>query len=98
MTRKPPKKSVRLTRRSFNAGLSAAGILAGTAPFNIVRAAGPLKVGVLLPRSGYEASIGQDCQRGVDITNGVLKDMGLPGLQIIDADTEFECVDGSLAR
>jgi len=88
MTRKTPSKSARLTRRRFNAGLSAAGILAGTAPFNIVRAAGTLKVGVLLPRSGYEASIGQDCQRGVDITNGVLKEIGLPELQIIDADTE----------
>ena len=80
--------SARLTRRGFNLGTGAA-ILAGTAPFNIVRAAGaPLKVGVLLPRSGYEASIGQDCQRGVAIANGVLKDNGLPELQIIDADTE----------
>ena len=88
MSRKSPSKSARLTRRTFNTGLSAAGFMAGLAPFNIVRAAGPLKVGVLLPRSGYEASIGQDCQRGVDIANGVLKEIGLPELQIIDADTE----------
>ena len=34
----------------------------------VVRAqSGPLKVGVILPRSGFEAGIGQDCQRGVDI-------------------------------
>jgi len=78
-----------VSRRTFSAGLGAAGLLAGTAPFNIVRAAGgPLKVGVLLPRSGFEAGIGQDCQRGVDITAGVLKDLGLPPLQIMNADTE----------
>ena len=58
-------------------------------PFNIVRAQGAaLKVGVLLPRSGYQAGIGQDCQRGVDITAGILKDLGLPSLQIMNADTE----------
>ena len=47
-----------VTRRSFSAGLGAAGIVAGTAPFNIVRAQGAaLKVGVLLPRSGVQAGI-----------------------------------------
>ncbi|MGH6665783.1 MAG: ABC transporter substrate-binding protein [Pseudolabrys sp.] len=75
------------TRRTVATGLGA-GLLAGTAPFNIVRAAGPLKVGVLLPRSGYQAGIGQDCQRGVEITNGVLKQLGLPELQIMNGDTE----------
>jgi branched-chain amino acid transport system substrate-binding protein len=88
MTRRAKSKAARLTRRSFTAGLGAAGIVAGTAPFNIVRAAGPLKVGVLLPRSGVQAGIGQDCQRGVEITNGILKDLGLPELQIMNADTE----------
>ena len=48
-------------------------------PFNIVRAQGAsLKVGVLLPRSGVQAGIGQDCQRGVEITPGILKDLGCP--------------------
>ena len=78
-----------VSRRTFATGLGAAGLLAGTAPFNIVRAQGaPLKVGVLLPRSGFEAGIGQDCQRGVDIAGAVLKDMGLPALQIMNGDTE----------
>jgi branched-chain amino acid transport system substrate-binding protein len=49
---------------------------------------GPLKVGVILPRSGYEAGIGQDCQRGVDIAPGVLKALGMPELTIINGDTE----------
>jgi branched-chain amino acid transport system substrate-binding protein len=97
MTRKShPTASI--TRRSFNAGLGAAGLLAGTAPFNIVRAqGGPLKVGVLLPRSGYQAGIGQDCQRGVDIAAGILKDLGYPSLQIINADTESK-VDVARSR
>jgi branched-chain amino acid transport system substrate-binding protein len=89
MKRKPQSQTARVSRRTFTAGLGAAGLLAGTAPFNIVRAQGAvLKVGVLLPRSGYQAGIGQDCQRGVDIANGILKDLGLPPLQIMNADTE----------
>lgn len=86
MTRK--LKTMHLTRRTFSAS-AAATIVAGTTPFGILRAQGAaLKVGVLLPRSGYQAGIGQDCQRGVDIAAGVLKDMGMPSLQIINADTE----------
>src|SRR5262245_44888159 len=64
MTRKSPTASTGagVTRRTVSAGLGAAGLLAGTAPFNILRAQGaPLKVGVLLPLSGAQASIGQDC-------------------------------------
>lgn len=76
-------------RRTIVAGIGAAGIVAGIAPFNIVRAkGGPLKVGVLLPRSGVQAGIGQDCQRGVDITPGMLKSLGLPELEIMNGDTE----------
>jgi branched-chain amino acid transport system substrate-binding protein len=86
MTRK--SHGTGLTRRSLTAGLSVAA-LAGTGPFNILRAQGTgLKVGVLLPRSGYQAGIGQDCQRGVEITNGVLKDLGYPALEIMNGDTE----------
>jgi len=63
MTRKA--HAAGLTRRSVSAGLGAA-IAAGTWTFNIVHAqAKSLKVGVLLPRSGFQAGIGQDCQRGV---------------------------------
>ena len=98
MKRKSSSKTARVTRRTFTAGLGAAGFVAGTAPFNIVRAQGAaLKVGVLLPRSGYQAGIGQDCQRGVDITAGILKDLGLPSLQIMNADTETN-VDVARAR
>jgi branched-chain amino acid transport system substrate-binding protein len=89
--------SHRPTRRSVTAGLGAA-FVAGTAPFNIVRAqAKSLKVGVLLPRSGYQAGIGQDCQRGVDIANVVLKDLGYTQLEIMNGDTESN-VDVARAR
>ena len=87
-----------VSRRTFSAGLGAAGIVAGTAPFSIGRAAGgPLKVGVLLPRSGVQAGIGQDCQRGVDIAAGLLKDLGLPELEIMNGDTETK-VDVARSR
>ena len=102
MKRKSQSKSVpkmaRVSRRTFTAGLGAVGFTAGIAPFNIVRAQGAaLKVGVLLPRSGYQAGIGQDCQRGVDIAAGILKDRGLPPLQIMNGDTETS-VDVARAR
>jgi branched-chain amino acid transport system substrate-binding protein len=90
-------KHSHVTRRTVAAGLGVS-LVAGTVPFNIARAQGAaLKVGVLLPRSGFEAGIGQDCQRGVDIAGGILKDLGMPGLQIINADTESN-VDTARAR
>ena len=89
MNGKSRSTSARVTRRTFAAGIGAAGFVAGVAPFNIVRAeSGPLKVGVLLPRSGLQAGIGQDCQRGVDIAGPVFKSMGLPELAIMNGDTE----------
>jgi branched-chain amino acid transport system substrate-binding protein len=92
------RRGAGLSRRTFTTGTAAAAIIAGTAPFNIARAqAKSLKVGVLLPRSGFQASIGQDCQRGVDIAAGILKDLGLPSLEIMNADTETN-VDVARAR
>jgi branched-chain amino acid transport system substrate-binding protein len=90
MIRKSPKTSrAGITRRGFAAGAGAADMVAGSASFTVVRAqGGPLKVGVLLPRSGAQAGIGQDCQRGVEIAAPILKDLGLPDLAIMNADTE----------
>src|SRR5262249_2104439 len=91
MTRRPPIASARagITRRGLAASAGAAALLAGTAPFNIVRAqGGPLKVGVLLPTSGLQAPIRQDCNPGGDLTPGLLKELGLPELAIMNADTE----------
>jgi branched-chain amino acid transport system substrate-binding protein len=74
-------------RRHLLAG--AAATAATVAAPAVLRAqGGPLKVGVLLPRSGFEAGIGQDCQRGVDIAPAILKSLGLPDLTIMNGDTE----------
>jgi branched-chain amino acid transport system substrate-binding protein len=76
-----------ITRREFAAGAAATTTFIASPA--ILRAQGAaLKVGVLLPRSGAQASIGQDCQRGVDVTPGILKQLGLPSLQLMNADTE----------
>ena len=82
--------SAGLTRRGFAAGAGAVGLLAATGtPFNSARAqGGPLKVGVLLPRSGAQAGIGQDCQRGVELAPAILRELSLPELAIMNADTE----------
>lgn len=83
----PTHKFTRLTRRGLLTG--AAAITTLVAVPAILRAqGGPLKVGVLLPRSGVQASIGQDCQRGVEIAPAIFKELGLPELQIMNADTE----------
>src|SRR4249919_3896054 len=76
-----------LTRRRMLAGTAAATTLLA-APAIVRAQGGALKVGVLLPRSGFQASIGQDCFRGVELTGPILKDLGLPELQIMNADTE----------
>src|SRR5437667_707393 len=90
MRRTSPINCARVTRRSFAAGAGAAGLLAATGTaFDVVRAqSGPLKVGVLLPRSGAQAGIGQDCQRGVELAPPILKALGLPELAIVNADNE----------
>src|ERR1700732_169239 len=90
MVAKWPTKSARpgVTRRGFALGASATGVLTAS-PWQIARAqGGALKVGVLLPRSGAQAGIGQDCQRGVDIAPAIFKELGLPDLTIMNADTE----------
>lgn len=87
-----------ITRRSFAAGAGALALTAGVAPFNIARSAtGALKVGVILPRSGYLAGIGQDCQRGADVAAPILKELGMPDLELIPGDTESS-VDTARSR
>ena len=90
MTRKPFQNSTRgdgVSRRAFTAGAAAATALV-TAPAVLRAQGGALKVGVLLPRSGAQAGIGQDCFRGVELANPIFKGLGLPELEIMNADTE----------
>jgi branched-chain amino acid transport system substrate-binding protein len=78
-----------MQRRQFSKALAAAGALATVSPFGIVRAqAQKLRVGVLLPRSGVQAGIGQDCHRGVEVAAKVLAELRLPALDIMNGDTE----------
>jgi branched-chain amino acid transport system substrate-binding protein len=78
-----------MDRRTFSRNIALAGAAAALSPFGIVRAqARTLKVGVLLPRSGIQAGIGQDCHRAVELTNGILRDLGLPALELMNGDTE----------
>ena len=65
-----------MKRRQFTQALAASAALSAV-PY--VRAQSrSLKVGVLLPRSGVQAGIGQDCHRGVQVSTEVLKALGLP--------------------
>ena len=76
-----------ITRRRLLASAAATTTMLA-APALVRAQGGALKVGVLLPRSGVQASIGQDCQRGADLAGPILKLLGMPDLQLMNADTE----------
>src|SRR5437016_10616143 len=78
-----------MQRRQFNKALAAAGALAAFSPFGIVRAqATRLKVGVLLPRSGFQGFIGQSCQKGADLAPGVIKQLLGVDIELMNADSK----------
>ena len=67
----------RLNRRQFGLRSFAIGASLAANSFRRARAQTTvLKVGILLPRSGFEAQIGQGCQRGFDVAVPILRDMG----------------------
>jgi branched-chain amino acid transport system substrate-binding protein len=76
-------EGARLGRRALVGGTAAA--LAMPA---IAQAQAPvLKVGLLLPKSGYLAQAGQSCHRGAMVAPKVLADFGMR-IELIDIDTE----------
>src|SRR5690349_20873120 len=78
-----------MNRRTFNRNLALAGLASWALPFGIVRAqAKKLRVGVILPRSGYLGLIGQSCQKGADLAPGVIKDLLGVDLELMNADFE----------
>ena len=78
-----------MDRRTFSRNIAVAGAAAALSPFGIVRAqAQKLKVGVILPRSGYLGFIGQSCQKGADLAPGVIKEMLGVDIELMNADTE----------
>jgi branched-chain amino acid transport system substrate-binding protein len=79
----------KIHRRRFNKILITAGAATALAPFNRVRAqAAKLKVGVLLPKSGFQGLIGQSCQKGADLAPAVIKDRLGIDIELMNADTE----------
>lgn len=81
----------RVTRRDFNrlaAGSAVAGPAALAMPSIVQAQASKLKVGVLLPRSGALAFIGQSCQRGADIAPAMLRDIYGVDIELMNADIE----------
>src|SRR5438270_12551618 len=76
-----------MQRRQFTQALAATAALAGFP--GIVRAQSQkLKVGVILPKSGYLSFIGQSCQKGADLAPGVLKEMLGVDIELMNADFE----------
>lgn len=74
------------SRRDFNRLAASAAVIG--AP-GVVRAqARKLKVGVLLPRSGYLAKIGQSCQMGADIAPALVQQMYGVEIELMNADFE----------
>ncbi len=78
-----------MQRRKFNKGLAAAGARAAFSPVGLGGAPAPkLRVGVILPRSGYLSFIGQSCQKGADLAPGVIKEMLGVDIELMNADFE----------
>jgi branched-chain amino acid transport system substrate-binding protein len=75
-----------MNRRRFNQALAAAAALAAV-PY--VRAQSQkLRIGVILPRSGYLSFIGQSCQKGADLAPEVIKQMLGVDIELMNADFE----------
>jgi branched-chain amino acid transport system substrate-binding protein len=76
-------------RRRVLQAAAASAALSGLGVPAIVRGQGSaLKVGVLLPRSGFQGFIGQSCQKGADLAPGVIKEMLGVNIELMNADTE----------
>src|SRR5450631_3980493 len=85
-----------VTRRTF--GVAAASTLAMYAfPRRLGAETAKLKVGVLLPRSGLQALIGQSCQRGADVAPELLRQRLGVDIELMNADTESN-VDTARSR
>jgi branched-chain amino acid transport system substrate-binding protein len=81
----------RVTRRDFNRMAAASAVVGGSAlaaPAIVRAQPKKLRVGVLLPRSGVQAFIGQSCQLGADISPALIRDMYGVDIELMNADTE----------
>ncbi len=81
----------KITRRDFNRIAATSAVVGGgtlAAPALVRAQPKKLKVGVLLPRSGTLAFIGQSCQRGADIAPALLSEMYGVDIELMNADIE----------
>ena len=76
----------RVSRRSLMAGSAAGAAMLG-APAIVRAQPAALRIGLLLPKSGYLAAPGQSCHRGALVAPKVLADFGMR-IELIDVDTE----------
>jgi branched-chain amino acid transport system substrate-binding protein len=78
-----------MRRRQFSQAAAALAAATALSPIRVARAqAQKLRVGVILPRSGYLSFIGQSCQKGADLAPGVIKDMLGVDIELMNADFE----------
>src|SRR5712671_7834522 len=76
-----------MKRRQFTQALAAAAVATGF-PSLVKAQAQKLKVGIILPRSGFQGLIGQSCQKGADLAPGVIKQLLGVDIELMNADTE----------
>ena len=81
-----PRSPVR--RRVIQAAAASAALTTLGFPAIVRAQAARLRVGVLLPRSGYQGFIGQSCQKGADLAPGVIKQLLGVDVELMNADTE----------
>jgi len=74
-------------------GLLGGAALASPALIRSARAATALKIGVILPKSGPLAQIGQACQRGCELGVAYLKERGID-VELMSADSETNADTG----
>ena len=77
-----------MNRRDFTKAAGALGVASALSPLNVAAQQQKLKVGVILPRSGYLGLIGQSCQMGADIAPALIKDMLGVDIELMNADFE----------
>ena len=87
------------SRRRFHRIAASSTALAAIGGFPaIVRAqAQKLKIGIVLPKSGVLAQLGQSCQRGADISPGIVKELYGVDIELMNVDFESN-VDQARAR
>ncbi len=85
-----PKPGPGIDRRGFNRVAAGTSAIAAAGWFPAIVRAQPakLKVGVILPRSGVMAQLGQSCQRGADISPGLMKELYGVDLELMNVDFE----------